>query len=164
MGRGITIILAVSLGLNFFLAGYLAKGWLSPGNPPPPPMEDSFKGFDHPRGLWRMAESLAPEQRDAMRRAFKEQLPDMRDHYKQMRALRDDMRALVEAEAWDGAAVAAKMAEIRALRTQQQEAFDAAFLSAVGELPGDDRKRLIELSEERRGEWRKRRHGKHKPE
>lgn len=165
MGRGITIVLAISLGLNFFLAGFLAKSWLSPEHrPPPPPMADGFKGFDHPGGLWRMAESLAPDQRDAMRKAFKEQLPDMRDHFKQMRTLRNDMRRLVESEEWDGAAVAAKMAEIRALRTQQQEAFDAAFLAAVGELPGDDRKRLIELSEERRGERRRPPHDKRKPE
>ncbi len=154
MGRGIVIVLAVSLGLNFFAAGALFNNWLNPPAPPPH-AANGFKGYDSPRGLARMAEALPPESRLAFREAFRERLPDMRSQFREMYPLREQLNALIAAEEWDSAAVAAKMDEIRAVRERQQEAFDAAFLEAVTALSAEDRKSMIELARQRRMERRK---------
>ena len=149
MGRGITILLAISLGLNFFMAGYLVSDWLKPG---PPPVASGFKGFDHPRGLVRMSEALPPDRRRAFRQSFREGLPNMRAHHRDMRALRDEMRVLLKAEEFDSVAAAAKMAEMRDARARQHEAFDEALLSAISVLSADERQAMIEMAQQLRKE------------
>lgn len=160
MGRGVIIILAASLGLNFFMAGYLFSDWLKPA---PPPVAGGFRGFDNPRGLAHMAEALPPERRRAFRQSFKESLPNMRAHHREVRELREEMRALLEAEEFDRAAIAAKMEEMRDVRARQQAAFDEAFLGAIGALSADERQSMIELAKKVRKERRHERRERMRP-
>ena len=161
MGRGIAIVLAVSLGLNFFMAGYLLHDVVRP--PPPPPFAEDFRGFNNPRGLIGAARALPPETRRAFRTSFQERLPDMRNQHREMRLRREELRVLIEADEWDADAVAAKMDEIRVLHARQREAFDKAFIDAVGALSGEDRRRMIEDATQMRMERHKKRRGRMKP-
>ncbi len=163
MGRGVGILLAASLGLNFFIAGFLLHDRLDRDRPPPPFAAD-FRGFDNPRGLVGAAGVLPPESRREFRRAFRAQLPNMRGRFREMRTLRLELRALLEANELDAAAVAAKMTEIRDARARQQEAFDAAFAAAMETLSAEERQRMIEFSEQRRKERRNHRGGPPRPD
>ncbi len=159
MGRGLMIVLAASLGLNFFVAGFLFHGRVNPTPPPPPVAEGA--GFGNPRGVMRLVGELPPESRRAFRREIRGALPGMREMNGRMRILQQELRMLIEAEEWDADAVAAKMAEIRALRAAQTEAFDGAFAAALEAVSVEDRRRLLEMAERRRAErrerWRERR-------
>lgn len=153
MGRGVVIVLAVSLGLNFLIAGYLLNDAIDGDRASPPPVSE-FRGFGNPRGLIGAARVLPRESRRAFREAFRERLPDMRAHHGEMRALRRDMNALIEAKDWDGAAVAAKMKEIRDVRARQQQAFDAAFFAALQTLSSEERQAMTAFAEQRRKDRR----------
>jgi uncharacterized membrane protein len=156
------IVLAASLGLNFFAAGYLFHGKVNPPPAPPPSVEG--RGFENPRGLMRLANELPDESREAFRREIRTALPQMRDQHRRMRALRGELRVLVEADDWDGDAVAAKMDDIRAVRSAQTEAFDKAYTKALGAVPAEDRRRLIEIAEKRRADRRERWRDRRRPE
>ncbi len=156
MGRGVIILLAASLGLNFLVFGYLLNDWVDRA-PPQPPAAADFRGFDTPRALVGVTNALPPDSRRAFRAAFRQRLPDMRAHHREMRGVRLELRDLLEADEWDGEAVAAKMAEIQTLRARQHEAFDEAFLAAVNTLSAEDRRRMIEYAEERRAARREQR-------
>lgn len=156
MGRGVIILLAVSLGLNCLVAGYFLNDALD-GKGKPPHAAAEFRGFDNPRSLVGVANALPPESRRQFRAAFRPHVAMMRDNHRQVRALRQEMRVLVEAEEWDSAAVASKMEEIRVARTRQQEEFDKAFVAAISTLSAEDRQRMIAFAEERRREHRRRR-------
>lgn len=151
MGRGIVIVLAVSLGLNFLIAGYLLNDVMD-GDRASPPHAAEFRGFNNPRGLVGAANVLPQESRRDFRAAFRERLPDMRAHHREMRVLRRDMKTLIAADEWDGAAVSEKMKDIRDVRARQQRAFDEAFLAALTTLSSEDRDRLLEFAEQRRRE------------
>ncbi len=158
MGRGVAIVLAASLGLNFFIAGFLLHDQLDRDPRPPPPGAADFRGFDNPRGLIGITKALPPDSRRSFRAAFRERLPNMRAHHREMRMLREELGDLIGADEWNGVAVTEKMTEIRTLRSRQQEAFDEAFVAAVSTLSAEDRQRMIEFAEERRlkgRDWRK---------
>jgi len=156
MGRGVIILLAVSLGLNCLVAGYVLNDALD-GKRKPAHAAAEFRGFDNPRSLVGVANALPPESRRQFRAAFRPHVTKMRDNHRQVKTLRREMRVLVEAEEWDSAAVASKMEEIRSARARQQEEFDAAFVAAISTLSAADRQRMIEFAEERRREHRRRR-------
>ncbi len=156
MGRGVVIFLAASLGLNFLIAGYLLNDALDQDRAPPPGAAE-FRGFNNPRGLVGAADVLSPESQRAFRAAFREGLPNMRAHHKEIRTLRRGLREILAAEEWDGAAVEAKMTEIRDVRARQQQAFDDAYATALETLSGEDRKRMIAFAEQRRMERREKR-------
>ncbi|MEO1252888.1 MAG: periplasmic heavy metal sensor [Pseudomonadota bacterium] len=145
------IALFASLAVNFFAAGYLVHSVTTPAPPPLGPAARDF-GVDNPRELMRFAAELSPESRRVFRRTVRDALPRMRSQFEQMRDHQEELYALMIADEWDGDAVAAKMAEISAMRTRQRDAFDAAFVEAFGAIPDADRQALIERARERRGE------------
>ena len=157
MGRGVIIVLAASLGLNFLIAGYLLNDIVDRDRASPPAAAE-FRGFNNPRGLVGAARVLPPDSRRAFRAAFRDRLPDMRAHHREMRALRGDMKALIEADEWDGAAVAAKMKEVREVRARQQQAFDEAFFAALQTLSSEDRKAMTAFAAQHRKDRGRDRH------
>lgn len=156
MGRGLIILLVISLGLNIFAIGHLS-GRLIAGGKPPHSVETPGPrgGFDNPFRLMRQADALPPELRDDFRAAVREQLPSLRAEHRNMRNLRRELGVLMSAEEWDGAAVSAKLEEIRAAQGRQQTAFNTAFMRAFESLPAEERQRLIEEASQRRKDRRK---------
>ncbi|MEM9617558.1 MAG: periplasmic heavy metal sensor [Pseudomonadota bacterium] len=158
MGRGLMIALVASLGLNIFAVGFLSGRVLNdpPAGPPQrgPGGEQSFR-------LMHYADALPPERRAEFREAFRAQLPAMRDDFREMRRLRMELSALLGAEEFDRAAVAAKFDAIQDVRDQQQAAFGEAFLDAFETLTPEERQMLREAAESRRGKGRRGHRGKH---
>lgn len=169
MGRGLAIalgaVLLVSVGLNVFALGHVS-GRMIAGHPPVKVRftdDGPRSGFHDPFRIVREAEELSPELGKRFRESFREQLPQMRETHEKMRVLREELGALMSAEEWDGAAIGAKLDEIRAVEDSQQEAFSDGFLEVFSSLPADERKALIEAANERRKErrmrWKERRDG-----
>lgn len=169
MGRGLAIalgaLLLVSVGLNVFALGHVSGRMLA-GHPP---AKVNFAdggprgGFHDPFRIVREAEELSPELGKRFRESFREQLPQMRETHEKMRTLREEIAALMSADEWDAAAIAAKLDEIRAVEDSQQKAFSDGFLDVFSSLPAAERKALIEAAKERRKErhlrWKERREG-----
>ncbi|MEY4871132.1 MAG: hypothetical protein RLZZ563_462 [Pseudomonadota bacterium] len=85
-GRGLRVALAVSVALNLLILGLVAGAVLRDGGPHGRMVRDlDFGPF---------TEALTPEDRDALRRDFLRQAPDLRDMRRQMR---DDFATLLEA-------------------------------------------------------------------
>lgn len=146
------LVLGASLALNFLGAGFmLGKGI---GGPSSPPRDMAGPGFDNPRRLARLAEELPDESRRAFRQAFREEIPDIRAAYREMRAHRRELFAVMSNDDWDKDEVAAKMDEINALRDQQRAAFDRALIGALDAISPEDRALLFSLAEQRRAERR----------
>ncbi|WP_425407724.1 periplasmic heavy metal sensor [Hyphococcus sp.] len=160
MGRGLIILLVASLGLNIFAFGHFS-GRILAGDKPPPSRSHiehgSRGGFDNPFRLMRYADELSPELREAFRAEIKKELPALREQHDRMRELRRQLSALISADTWDGAAVAAKLEEIRTAQDRQRDAFNRAYVGAFETLPADQRKLLVERAKERRDERRRKR-------
>lgn len=103
-GKGLRIALAVSVALNLAVVGVVAGAILRDG-PRGPFIRDLDFG---PYG-----EAFAPEDRDAMRKAFLSRDVNMRDLRDQMRADGAALIALLRAETLD-------LAKLEALMQQQQ--------------------------------------------
>lgn len=157
MGRGIIIaLLVVSLGLNVFALGHFSGRMIGGHRAPPGIEQDSGPGLEDPFRILRYAGDLSPELRDTVRDAFRSQLPQIRDEHKTTRLLRRQLSDLMAADAWDGAAVEAKLAEIRASQNRQQDALTAAFITAFEKLSPAERKALIEAARQGREAHHKR--------
>lgn len=157
MNRSLIIALIGSLALNVFAGGFILGRALAP-QPEPPILADgrAVKGPDNPFRMMRYAEALPPESREAFREAFRDQLPDLRQHHRETRRLRAELAALVQTEGWDRDAVLAKLEEIDAAQKRQRDAFNAGYVNAFGTLELDERRLLMEEAAARRAERRKR--------
>lgn len=101
-GKGLRIALAVSVALNLLVVGVVAGAMLREGGPRGRMMgELDFGPF---------AEALTGEDRDALRRAFVERAPDMRDMRRQMRADFQGLLSALRAEPFDAGALRQAMA------------------------------------------------------
>lgn len=157
MGRGLMILLVVSLGLNIFALGHFS-GRLLAGDKPPSRehiMHGHHGKFGDPFHVMGYADELSPELRQRFRAEIKKELPSLREHHDQMKELRRELGDLMSADEWDGEAIAAKLDEIGALQDSQRRAFNRAFMSAFEALPAEQRKLLIETAKERRAERRR---------
>lgn len=164
MGRGLIALLVVSLGLNIFALGHFSGRMIAGDKPPSREhIERGHRGkFSDPFHVMRYADELSPELRERFRAEIRKELPSLRDHHQQMRALRRELGALMSADEWDGEAVAAKLNEISETQDRQRDAFNRAFMSAFEALPAEERKLLIDTANKRRSErrrMRKLRHG-----
>jgi len=148
MGRGLIIGLAASLALNVFAVGFISGRVISNDGPPPlrsgPEAGQSFR-------LMHFADALPMERREGFHHAFREKLPVMRGDFQEMKKLRQEVAALLGAEAWDRAAIETKFDALQTLQRRQQEAFSAAFLDAFETLTPEERQMLRAAADKRRG-------------
>ena len=92
-GRKLRIALAVSVALNLLILGLVAGAVLRDGGPHGRMVRDlDFGPF---------TEALTPEDRDALRRDFIRQAPDLRDMRRQMRDDFSTLLAALRAETFD---------------------------------------------------------------
>ena len=92
-GRKLRIALAVSVALNLLILGLVAGAVLRDGGPHGRMVRDlDFGPF---------TEALTPEDRDALRRDFIRQAPDLRDMRRQMRDDFSTLLAALRAEPFD---------------------------------------------------------------
>lgn len=156
MGRGLIIALVASVALNVFAVGFFSGRVLNDKGPftGPPPQEHEA-GPPIPFRMMHIADALPPERRDEFRKAFRAKLPAMRDHFREMKELGNELSGLLAAENWDRASIEAKHAELNDLRDRQADAFMEAFLDAYETLTPEERAMLKAAADERRSKRRK---------
>jgi Spy/CpxP family protein refolding chaperone len=134
---------------------------------PPPPADAPMMRGDGPGGMGqRMFSSLSEAGRATMREAMRP--AELRTRAEQVRAARDKMLAILEADRLDTAALKKAMDEERAIADASHERRQAAMIAGFTKLSVQDRKAFVtearqmrEKMQQRMGErmkrWRERR-------
>jgi uncharacterized membrane protein len=139
-GRGVKIALALSLALNLVIAGVVAGAMLRDGPP---------KGGGRDFGLGPLSESLSREDRKALRQAFLERHPDIREDRREMQADFDALAAALRAEPFDPAAVDAALAAIAARNQSLLDSGRALVAERLKAMTAEDRAAFAERLDER---------------
>lgn len=154
MGRGLTILLMLSLAANVFLGGFVAGRWFGG----PPHHRVVMHGpMDRGVGMFRDTDVLSEEGRKAFHDVFKEKRGDLRPSFQEMRRLREEFGAALAADPWDRARVEKAFADLRAVESSHQSAFSTTLIDAFEKLSAADRKALVEAAHSREANWRERR-------
>jgi Spy/CpxP family protein refolding chaperone len=141
-------VLFVSLGANFFLAGwFFERSRDAPWRGGPP---GAVSVFDFP-----------PEAQQAVRRRFQEERRRAGFDWEELRAKRREVSDAMLAPVIDRAAVAARMAELRSLTDRMQQRAQEVMLDALEQMTPQQRAEIAERrrarEEERARFWRERR-------
>lgn len=102
-GKGLRIVLALSVALNLAVVGMIAGAALHGGG--------LMRGREGVRelGFGPYTEALSPDQRAALRKALFAKVPELRDARQQMRADMTAILAALRAQPFDAAALATLM-------------------------------------------------------
>lgn len=121
-GGGLKVALGLSLALNLLVAGAVVGSFLrgGPGGGPEAVRDLGFGPF---------AGAMRPEDREAMRRAFMDRAPDLREARRAMRAQAEAILSALRAEPYDPAAFEAALAR-GAERTAERLALGREILAA----------------------------------
>lgn len=142
-GRGLKLLLAVSLALNLAVAGIFAGVALrghDPDRPPPAAVRDlTFGPF---------TEALTREQRRAMLRGFAERGPGLREMRAQMRTDFDAVLAALRATPFDAAAFQAAVAQQNTRFTARAESGREALVGLVLQMSDPERAAFLERLEQ----------------
>lgn len=135
----VLIVLFLSLGANFFLAGFLferARGGFG-GGPP---------------GIVSVLADFPPDVRRAIRQRLWGERQQFRETIRQVREKRREVVEALRAPVIDRARVTALLGEVRTLTGTMQERAQAAILDTLEAMPAEQR---AQIGEPRR--WRERR-------
>lgn len=154
MGRGLKILLALSLLLNGFLAGVIV---MSGKNFFPHHRVMVHGHSDRGAGMFRDTRVLSEEGRKAFHEVFRQGRKDLGPSYQETQRLREELGAALAADPWDRARVEKAFADLRAVETAHQTAFSTKLIDAFEKLSAADRKALVEAAHARREDWRERR-------
>lgn len=142
-GRGLKLLLAVSLALNLAVAGTVAGMALrghDPDRPPPAAVRDlNFGPF---------SEALTREQRRDMLRGFGERGPGLREMRAQIRADFDAVLAALRATPFDAAAFRAAVESQNSRITARAEAGRDALVGLVVQMSDPERDQFLERLEQ----------------
>ncbi|MBC2837094.1 periplasmic heavy metal sensor [Gemmobacter straminiformis] len=140
-GRGVRIALAVSVALNLLIVGLVAGAVLRDGGPRGRMMgELDFGPF---------TEALTREDRDALRQAFVERMPDMRDMRRQMRTDFAALLAALRAEPFDPAALREVMANQSSRMQERLQIGQSLMLERLEAMSPEARAAFADRLEER---------------
>ena len=143
MGRGIAIALALSLGANIFLGGFVAGRMLHGVAGDRPPVGD-YRGEKGGRGP-----ELSDAARDKMRAVFKAHRPEFRQSMKEARALHAEFTRLLTAKTFDRAAVEDVAERLAAYEGERRAQFTRLIIETVDGMSLEDRKALAASFPER---------------
>ncbi|HEY9234716.1 MULTISPECIES: periplasmic heavy metal sensor [Phenylobacterium] len=147
--KSLLIVLFVSLALNLFLIGTVAGGLVvgqrfRAAHPMP-----ARVGVQPP--LWRAADGLSQEQRNAYRAALRSGGPQMRDAMRQVRVARQDAWRALADEPFDAAAARRRLAEIRTQEARARGLVDDKVVDFAAGLSPAERTILVKGLTEPRG-------------
>jgi uncharacterized membrane protein len=152
MGRGLTVLLILSLAANVFLGGFVAGRFV--GGPPHHPHLMPMPGDLSARGAFRDLEALTPEERDAFRAVFKQKRGEFRKTMHDVFTLRTAFGEALAADPWDRARVEKALADLTAAEGARQTAVSMLLIDAFETLPAEKRKALVEEASKHPGDWR----------
>ena len=140
-GRLTQFLLALSLLLNaFVLAGFVYRSWIAP-----PEFERHFPPPGHPGGpLEWMAEDvgLDADQRKALHDLFEKNAEFRREHFQQMRKLREEIGTELRKESVDQAKLDELVGQVTKLREEVQKENLRAILELGDKLTPQQRQKL----------------------
>ena len=141
MGRGLVVLLLISLGANVFLGGFVAGRMLGK-----PPQERHERHGPRQPGMmfFEDLEALSPEARDSFKAVFKESRGELRMKFREMRRLRDEFSEALAAEPWDRTRVEAALSELRTVENAHQTELAELLIDAFEGLSPEDRKAMID--------------------
>lgn len=132
--RRLGLMLLASLGLNLFLAGFLAaRLWGGPGHPPP------GRPFG-PRELVVAARQAGAE--GQVRELMQRRREGLRKHHGQMRAARAEVHAALLAEPFDAARLREALDRVHSGTADAQSAVHEAFVELAQGMTPAQRKAL----------------------
>ncbi|UCH73812.1 MAG: periplasmic heavy metal sensor [Rhodospirillales bacterium] len=143
--RRLAIALAVSVGLNLFLAGMIASAWIAKrhyADRPDRPAAALAGGFDFRRGLAALGDEARPIARE-IRRDF---APRLRESGREVRAARQDVGALLLREDLDPAALQDAFGELRQATDNAQATMHEALIETMTRLDTDQRRAFLEAA------------------
>lgn len=144
--RKLKIALAASLALNLCVAGVVAGVMMRDGPP--------HRG-GHDYGLGPLSEALDKEDRKAMRKAFVERHPEIRDARQEARAEFQAVVTALRAEPFDPAALDAAMAAVAKRNQSLQDSGRALVGERLKSLSPADRAAFADRLEKRLSEGKK---------
>ena len=153
MGRGLIILLFVSLAINVLIGGFMGgvfveravRGAPEEFAPPPDaPMPPRGGGFE------RSLEVLTPESRRLVRRAFLENRTVIRERRRAVQEAREDMVFAFAEEEWDRERLEQAMSAVAAAEAAMKQAQFDIMLTALEALPPAERRAVIEAQAQRR--------------
>jgi uncharacterized membrane protein len=132
-------LLIASLVLNGFLVGMFVADWLKPRRVY---NGERAAGFE----LRRFDERLSEAAVETIAAELSPLAPELDDHIKRLRAIREEIIRLAAAPDPDRAAIGGRLAELRAEAAAMQEVVQRATYDALLRLPADERARLADVS------------------
>jgi uncharacterized membrane protein len=127
--------LALSLGVNVFLGGFVAGRLLNNPQGMAPPESFRMREFGGPA-------ADDPVIRDAFRKAFHQRKREFRDHFRESKALRKQFAETLGADDWNRAAAEAAAQRINEHERGRETAMLAVMVDVFDGLPGEKRKLL----------------------
>jgi len=146
--RTLAVLLAVSLGINLFLAGGVAGRLSARHHDGPPPLP--LLGLGGP-GMESGFRFIPREGREHMRDVLHERRPELRAEHKALRELHRAIATELAKATPDRALIEGKFGEIRGKTLKIEESMQAAFLDAALAMDPAARQRMLEAMRERRG-------------
>ncbi|MEO0878663.1 MAG: periplasmic heavy metal sensor [Pseudomonadota bacterium] len=159
MGRGVIILLAVSLAANVFAGGFFVgrivaeKPAVVDAKPPKSPERDHerrsmrrlLRGENDGFGNLAVA---APETRAVFRDVFIEAREEARLMQREVRAARSALREALAKEPWDRAAVGAAATDVAAAQQRQRDFYAEKLIDAFQSLTPEQRATLLQAQQE----------------
>ena len=152
MGRGLIVLLVVSLAANIFLVGAFSGRMLSKPPAPPEIARGGPPGFDHPARLMRHADQLSPESREKFRAAIRAGLPEIRAQHARINDLRRAYADALSAEPWDRDKIDAARRNLDAAANARRDLVNRTLIDGLETIAPEERAALIEAG--RRDHWR----------
>lgn len=141
--KWIGLLLAVSLALNFLIAGMMLSRHLGGS--------DKGRGMHPPDPSLRAVVSELPDEaRKNIRNAMRENRANFRQTFKEMRQTREEVGNLLRAETVDKAALDASFEKLRELGADLQEPLHGVLTETLMGLPLAERQKIAD----RAGDWR----------
>jgi Spy/CpxP family protein refolding chaperone len=152
VGRGIAIVLALSLAANVFLGGYVA-GKLAGGHGGRDRHHVFVKHHDAMEGF----SDMTPAARESLKSAFMAHRAESRERHRQTRALNAEFTAALGADQFDRAALDAIISKLDAVDLSGRTGMARLIVEAAEGLSAEDRKSLAKYLDKRGSRWKERR-------
>jgi len=150
VARKLAVALAVSIGLNLFLAGMIASAWLTKRHYAERfdrPAAALAGGFDLRRGL----EAAGPDARPMAREIRREYGPRLRESGHDMHEARAAVAEVLRADELDPAALAAALRELRQASDKAQAVMHEVLVETMTRLDAEQRRAFLEAATRRNG-------------
>lgn len=141
--RWLVIGLFASLAVNIFLVGWLAASAFRPAPAPDPRPTAGGPPPPQPFRFLAARRELAPEQRQAVDKIWRDQRPALREKGEALRASRQALLAALTADALDERALEAAIRDLRARSDEVLELIHRQIVETARILPTDARKKFF---------------------